>query len=109
MLAQLFPKEKTEVIKSLGVRRLSVVCLSVCLSVVTRARASTVKAGFAKFGHNVSFDYISRPFFHFFFLRFFSDFVNMGVYGRRNFKRLLVLQFFTDQFQIFSSTTLDGP
>ena len=60
-LAQLFPKEKTEVIKSLGVRRLSSVCLS-----VTGARASTVKAGFAKFGHNVSFDYISRPLFHFF-------------------------------------------
>ena len=40
---------------------------------------------------------------------FFSDFVNMWVYGDKNFKRLLLPEFLTDQFQIYSTTTLGGP
>ena len=33
----------------------------------------------------------------------------MGVYGSENFKTLLLLQFFMDQNQINSATTLGGP
>ena len=33
----------------------------------------------------------------------------MGVYGNKNVKTLLVLQFLLDQFQFFSATTSGGP
>ena len=60
-LAQLFPKENTEIIKSPCCPS-SVVRPSVRpSSVVTRATAAII----AKFGQNVSFGYISGPFFHF--------------------------------------------
>ena len=39
----------------------------------------------------------------------FQDFLIMEVYGSQNFKTLLLLQFFMDQIQINSASTLGGP
>ena len=53
--------------------------------------------------------FIFSKFWNLEFWRIFSDFLIMGVYGTENFKTLLLLQFFMDQFQTISPTTWGGP